>query len=271
MKISIITINYNNILGLKKTTKSVLRQIFQDYEWIVIDGGSSDGSKEYIESHKSNITYWCSEPDRGIYNALNKGLKYAKGDYVLFLNSGDWLYDESTLEDVSSTIKKDNASYDIYYGDMIQVDKGGKLNPVTYPDELGLFFFHHNNICHQATFYRSSLFYKNLYDEDFSIVSDWAMNLNLIFQGCTFKHIKKRIVYYDNQGISSLINKKHYEERIAAILKYVPQQIQIDLSWYEKNYFFSRHRKSTRFLLDKAITFCQRLDNILRKKERRGL
>lgn len=272
MRLSIITINYNNLDGLKKTIESVLSQSFKDYEWIVIDGGSTDGSRELIEQNQSHYAFWCSEHDKGIYNAINKGITHANGDYVQFLNSGDWLYAETTLEKAFAQI---NGKYDIYYGDMVQVNgddnqndsKKHNLNPIVYPDELGFFFFPYNNICHQATFYRRTLFDNNPYDESFSIVSDWAMNLNLLFKGCTFKHLSQFIVYYDNRGRSSATDQKHHEERMTAFAKYVPQQLQIDVKRYEKNYYFSRHRKSTRWIMDKAIAFSQWLEKKLSKKE----
>lgn len=265
MRLSIVTINYNNYDGLKKTFESVVSQSFKDYEWIVIDGGSTDGSKELLEANQSLFTYWCSEHDKGIYNAINKGLAHAKGDYVQFLNSGDWLYESTTLEKAFGQIDNKN---DIYYGDMVQVNVGNRLNPITYQDELGFFFFPYNNICHQATFYRRSVFDNNLYDESFSLVSDWAMNLNLLFKGCTFKHLKQFVVYYDNQGRSSIPDQNHHAERTAAFAKYVPQQIRIDVDRYEKNYYFSRHRRSTRWIMDKAIIFLQWLDKELSIKEK---
>ena len=112
MKLSIITINYNNLSGLKRTIDSVFKQSFQDYEWIVIDGGSTDGCKELIEQNQEHFAFWCSEHDNGIYNAINKGLAHATGDYVQFLNSGDWLYENNTLEKVFTHI---DDQYDIYY------------------------------------------------------------------------------------------------------------------------------------------------------------
>lgn len=268
MTLSIITINFNNKDGLQKTINSVIQQSFKDYEWIIIDGGSSDGSEDVIKTHQSHFSFWCSEPDKGIYNAINKGLLHASGDYIQFLNSGDWLYNSTSLEKAFAQI---DGKYDIYYGDMVQVNDGGKLNPITYPDELGFLFFPYNNICHQATLYKRSLFDNNPYDESFRIVSDWAMNLKLLFNGSTFKHINQYIVYYDNQGRSSAADLKHHIERTAAFEKYVPQQIKIDLSNYEKNYHFSRHRKSTKFIIDYAIRTSQRLDGFLSKVEKKHI
>ena len=89
MHLSIVTINYNNLSGLQKTIDSVLSQSFEDFEWIVIDGGSTDGSKELLEQYQEHFAYWCSVPDKGIYNAINKGIKLATGDIIGLLNSGD--------------------------------------------------------------------------------------------------------------------------------------------------------------------------------------
>ena len=98
MKLSIITINYNNLAGLQKTMESVFSQTCKDFEYIVIDGASTDGSAEYIRAHADQLTYWVSEKDTGIYNAMNKGVRAAKGEYLLMLNSGDFLVDDRVIE-----------------------------------------------------------------------------------------------------------------------------------------------------------------------------
>ena len=98
MKYSIITVNYNNKEGLRKTIESVISQTFRDFEYIVIDGGSSDGSAELLKEYSDKITYWVSEPDKGIYNGMNKGIAKATGDYLNFMNSGDCFYDQQVLK-----------------------------------------------------------------------------------------------------------------------------------------------------------------------------
>lgn len=100
MKLSIITINLNNKDGLEKTIESVVSQTFTDYEFIIIDGGSTKGDVELIKEYENKISYWVSEKDSGIYNAQNKGIKQARGEYLYFLNSGDALYENTTLEKV---------------------------------------------------------------------------------------------------------------------------------------------------------------------------
>lgn len=101
MYYSIITINYNNKEGLELTIKSVLSQTYRNYQFIIIDGGSSDGSFDVIKKYANNINYWISEPDKGRYNAMNKGIKQAKGDYLNFMNSGDTFHSPTVLEDIA--------------------------------------------------------------------------------------------------------------------------------------------------------------------------
>ena len=110
-KISIITVNYNNLEGLQRTFNSVFNQTWKEFEYVVIDGGSTDGSKELIEKYNDKIDYWVSESDNGIYNAMNKGIKKAKGEYLLFLNSGDNLFNHTVLEENHSVIKEMDLIY----------------------------------------------------------------------------------------------------------------------------------------------------------------
>ena len=100
MKYSIITVNFNNRDGLRKTIESVIHQTCRDYEYIVIDGGSTDGSVDVLKEYDKNIDYWVSEPDKGIYNAMNKGITQAHGEYLNFMNSGDCFYDKNVLENL---------------------------------------------------------------------------------------------------------------------------------------------------------------------------
>ena len=102
--ISIITVNFNDKIGLERTLESVFSQNFRNFEYLVIDGGSNDGSKDLLEKNSEKINYWVSEPDKGIYNAMNKGISFAKGEYLIFLNSGDHLKNENSLEIAQKSI-----------------------------------------------------------------------------------------------------------------------------------------------------------------------
>ena len=120
-KISIISINYNNKEGLRKTVESVVNQTYKNFEYIVIDGGSTDDSTDILDEYHEKINYIVSEPDSGIYNAMNKGIKVAKGDYLLFLNSGDCLIDQFVIQKVITEL---NDKISIYYGNLIYSSNG---------------------------------------------------------------------------------------------------------------------------------------------------
>lgn len=154
MKLSVITINYNNAEGLAKTMDSVFRQRFSDFEYIVIDGGSTDGSKDLIVNNQDKIAYWCSEKDSGIYNAMNKGIREASGEYLLFLNSGDFLHDFAVLEDIHPFLSGE----DIVYGDLLFVHGDGKEDLFVYPDVLSFEYFLERSLGHPAAFIKRALF-----------------------------------------------------------------------------------------------------------------
>jgi glycosyltransferase involved in cell wall biosynthesis len=121
-KISIVTVLYNNRVNFIKTLNSVKTQNYINIEYIVIDGGSTDGTLDVIKQNESVINKWISEPDKGIYDAMNKGINLATGDYIWFLNGGDMIYSDTTLKEIFST--GENA--DVYYGDTELVDDDGK-------------------------------------------------------------------------------------------------------------------------------------------------
>jgi len=203
VKLSIITINYNDVNGLKATFKSVFEQTVQDFEYIVIDGGSNDGSRELIEQHAERISYWVSEPDKGIYNAINKGILKATGEYVLCLNSGDCFYDKRILERALPLL---SSKQDIIYGNAYCFNFIDRPNKVwQLPTELSFNYFTSGALCHQATFIKRELFEKiGLYDESFKIVSDWFFTLKAIaFFSATYKHIDMIVCSYDKSGISA--------------------------------------------------------------------
>ncbi len=200
-KLSIITINYNNKEGLEKTIKSVVNQTHKDIEYVVIDGGSTDGSKELIEQHKQSITYWVSERDKGIYHAMNKGIHAATGEYLLFLNSGDYLSSDNIISDIDSELVNE----DIIYGNWIQYYNSGVTKEEVFPDTITFdFLAFRYTMPHQASFIKKSLMLEaGLYDERLKIKSDWKFFLVAIFKyRCSVKHINHFISYYNKDGLS---------------------------------------------------------------------
>ena len=169
LKLSIITINYNNLDGLKKTVESVVNQTWKEFEYIVIDGGSTDGSAAYIESQKEKFDYWVSEKDSGIYNAMNKGIRVATGEYLLFLNSGDQLFSDTVLNENHNEIHTE----DLVYFDLHVVDSKSTFIK-NYPSQLSFSYFLKDTLPHPATFIKSTMFETTgFYDESLKIVSDW--------------------------------------------------------------------------------------------------
>ena len=198
MKYSIITINYNNRDGLEMTINSVLGQTFQDYEYIIIDGGSTDGSVDVIKKYESQIDYWVSEPDKGVYNAMNKGIGKANGDYLNFMNSGDTYHSSTALESIVGLHSND----DIIIGGYYETGKG--VSHTIPPQDVTLLTLLKFTINHQATFIKRSLFDKRLYDENYIIMADAKFNFqSIILDNCSVKITEDVIADYDTNGISS--------------------------------------------------------------------
>ena len=213
MRLSIITINRNNAEGLRKTIESVVAQTLDDFEYIVIDGASTDGSVDVIRQYEDGISYWVSEPDNGIYNAMNKGITQAKGEYLLFLNSGDSLVEKNTLQNVFCA----GLDADIVYGYQYD-DINGKRHEELCLDVPYISFatLKESHIPHQSTFIRAELLKKNGgYLEHYKIISDWAFLMLALFKwNATIKRIPVFVSVYDTTGISSNVDKEpQYKER----------------------------------------------------------
>lgn len=223
MKLSIITINYNNILGLERTIKSTISQTQSDYEWIVIDGGSSDGSKELIEKYSSHFAFWCSERDKGIYNAMNKGIHIAIGDYCLFLNSGDCFANQNSLEVILSRLESDIVSFRVF-------------DPIKGASRI----LNNQNFCwsdlfqyslpHQGTLIRTKLLKEHNYDETYSIIADWKFFLEaLILWNASFSFHNQIIAQIEPAGISSKQNTIYHNEKKRMYSEVIPLSLRKDL------------------------------------------
>lgn len=204
--IDIVTINLNNKKGLERTIKSVLTQTFaNEINYIIIDGGSTDGSVDVIKKYEDYIDYWVSEPDNGIFNAFNKSLSHLKCDYVLFLNSGDYLASETIIERSMEYLGK----HDIVYGNLIVFNENGNhicnVREIAYiKEKLDESFFRRTAMPHQASFIRTDYQKQHPYDETFKIAGDWKFFREAIMKNkCTYSTIPFAISYYDEDGISS--------------------------------------------------------------------
>lgn len=262
-KLSIITINYNNCDGLRRTIDSVVSQSFDDYEWIVIDGGSTDGSRELIEQYSNRFVFWISEPDNGIYNAMNKGIEKANGEWMLFLNSGDWLYSNDTLKKVFSQ----DYDTDILYGDVMYhwPDQRG-MELERKPDNLSLYFFYTDTLCHQATFYKKEIFDTHRYNESFRICSDWALYIQLLTEGYKFQHLPFCISNFAQDGISTHLTPAHLAERDLVFKNHFPDYIRPDLEELKRQEERHEHinsHKSYKRIMSKAEKKLARMERIV--------
>ncbi len=210
MKYSIITINLNNAAGLESTIKSVISQSCTDYEYIIIDGSSADGSVDVIKKYEERISQWISEEDSGIYNAMNKGIKLANGEFLLFLNSGDYFFNNQVLENVKSKLIGVNG---IYYGNLVLIDNKGRLEYLNAENKLTLWHFCKSTVWHPSTFIRKQLFEKyGLYDESLKIAADYDFFLKAFCINRTqFKYIDKFISVFNTEGICNDVNMYNFQ------------------------------------------------------------
>jgi len=198
--LTIITINRNNASGLQKTIASVINQTFSNFEYIIIDGTSDDNSVDIIKKNDKYIDSWLSEPDNGIYHAMNKGIALAQGEYILFQNSGDYLYDNNVLQLIFSY----NFYEDILYGDLIIDLTNGKEKSVIFPDKLTFYHLFTEYIGHNSTLISRRLFNEiGYYNEKLNIVADWEFFLLALAKyNCSSKHVPVTVSMTEGNGIS---------------------------------------------------------------------
>ena len=199
MKYSIITINYNNCNGLRRTIESVINQTYKDFEYIIIDGGSTDGSVDIIKEYAGKIDYWVSEPDKGIYNAMNKGILQAHGEYLNFMNSGDCFYDNRRLEIVFNN----RINADIIIGkDYHENPQTGEKFSSLLPPKISVFYLFESTLPHQSAFIKNDIIRNELYDENLKTISDWKFYFKRFLNNdCTIEYINEIISHREDGGI----------------------------------------------------------------------
>lgn len=239
MRFSVITVCYNDKTGLENTIKSVIKQTSSNFEYIIIDGASTDGSIDIIKKYRRHINYWISEPDNGVYSAMNKGIKVAKGEYTIFMNSGDIFYTNDVLEKIDAL----NIESDLAVGRANMIKNGKVISSVEPPQEIMLGFWIYHSVIHQAAFMRTSMLKEKLYDENLKIVSDWKyMFEEYITRQYTYTAIPITICCYDTSGISSN-NERRIHERHKVLKELLPPMLYSEAIKYEgmKNIFLNSH------------------------------
>lgn len=241
MKLSIITVNRNNAAGLERTLNSVLPQTFNDFEHIIVDGASDDDSVEIIKRYEKESSLstlktphpirWISERDKGVFDAMNKGIAMAEGEYLLFLNSGDWLVSEDVLEKVFA----ENPIADVYYCQE-NVINNGKVWVSDIPEDLTFGFFYKSTLMHQSTFMKKSLFDEyGLYREDLKIMGDWEFWLRSIILGnATAKKSSIVVSNYVEDGISATNPELEIKEKNLVYQQFPLRYFVPDYRKYEK-------------------------------------
>ena len=235
MKVSIITINYNNKAGLEKTIASVRSQTDKNFEYIVIDGGSDDGSVDVIRKNEDVVDLWISEPDKGIYNAMNKGVDKASGEYCLFLNSGDFLHGP----DVMDKVLAEDLDADLIFGRVENFFPDGKKQIYVPRDEMTLMWVIRTGIHHAGSFIRTSLMKKYPYDESLKICSDRKFFVQtLILDNCTFRNLDFIVCDFEMGGVSSANNSLTISEYWKVMEELFPPRLVAD------------YRKSNEMIMD---------------------
>lgn len=204
LKLTVITICYNEPY-LEKTCESIVNQTWQDFEWIVVDGGSNQETLDKFEKYKKRIDKFISEPDNGIYDACNKGIELANGEYVIFMNAGDSFYSHEVLSNIFS---KHNYTSGILYGDTVMIDnkikKSKQKHCAKIPHKISKCYFYTATICTQSMFVKKELYYKyGLHNLKYKILGDLDRNLAFVSNGENFEYIPEIVSYYDKNGISS--------------------------------------------------------------------
>lgn len=253
MKYSIITINFNNKEGLRKTIESVIHQTFDDFEYIIIDGGSTDGSMEVIEEYAKCITYWVSEKDRGIYHAMNKGVSQAHGDYCIFMNSGDFFHDNRVLEIIEAL----NIQEDILVGKVYIDGNNTIISPPPPNGELTFYHLFSGAIPHQGSFIRTELLHKYPYDETLRISSDWKFFVQtLILDNVSYRYLDVDVACYNLYGISTIHSEKMKDEKEKVLKELFPQRVLAD-------YYRMKASECQTQLLTPKLRVSYRIDRVL--------
>lgn len=256
-KISVVTVVYNDHFHIEETILSVLNQTYDNIEYIIIDGGSTDGTISIIEKYSNRLTYWVSEPDKGIYDAMNKGIIQVTGDYVSFMNSGDSFYSNETLNEVfADRTQLDN---DVIYGDVFMKYTTVKSFVRRYNNIKSSSVSH--NLCHQSTFTKSSHLKEYGFDLSFKIAADMNLFTIIYKNGGSFGYVPIVIANYEaEEGLSAKHLKQMFREyhRLVGVKIYTLSGLKVIVRDYLKlilyNLPFGLDEKFKRYRLRKLYS-----------------
>lgn len=242
-KFSIITVTFNAEQWLERTILSVLSQSYTNVEYIVIDGGSTDGTVALIQQYGAGISYWVSEPDQGLYDAMNKGLRQATGDYVWFLNAGDTFYTSDTLQSVVSSLKKSVSLPDVLYGETQIVDAQGRalrMRRLRPPRKLTWKSFRMGMlVCHQSFVVRREIAPE--YDTAYRWVADYEWCIRCLKRSKQIRHTHRILSNYLEEGLSTAHRKDSLKERYAVMCRYYGKVTTVLLhGWFAVRFYAAK-------------------------------
>lgn len=267
MKLSIITINWNNAEGLRETMESVMGQSCQEFEYLVIDGGSTDGSVEVIKHFDGQPNLrWVSEKDKGIYNAMNKGIRMATGEYLHFLNSGDTLVDKDVVKKMLAEVEK-NGQPEIMIGNLRMKHGDSIVLRTNRVKQITLWRLYSGSLNHPASYIKKMLFEQyGLYDEGLKIVSDWKWFLQVIvFKDVDPVFVDIDVAIFDTTGISSTNSALRQDERYKVLSELVPDKILSDYQYFEKDIRMMQRIRRHKW----ALKIVRLIERVLFKMEKR--
>jgi len=244
-KLTVITIVYNNVRDIERTIKSVLNQTHKNLEYIIIDGKSTDGTLEIIEKYQTSISKIVSEPDKGIYDAMNKGLALAEGDYVLFMNSGDEFYDDHTIEEVFASAP----GADIYYGETeMYNDNWESLGRRRHeaPENFDWKSFRFGmNVSHQAIYIKRSITVP--YDLKYKYSSDIDWIIKAAKKSSNIVNVHRYVAKYLVGGMSKKKHRESLKERFLIFSKYyglIPNLLSHIVIAANLGFYFLKNRRT---------------------------
>lgn len=242
-KFTIITITYNAAHWLERTVLSILSQSYPNIEYLIIDGGSTDGTVDIIKQYAPGIAFWLSEPDKGLYDAMNKGLKHASGDYVWFINAGDTLQTADTIQRIVMKISKRRTLPDIIYGETAIVNTEGKMvgmRRLRAPKNLTWKSFRMGMlVCHQSFIVKRSIAPE--YDLHYHLSADYDWCIRCMKLAKSIYNTKIVLTDYLEDGLSTAQRSASLKERYEIMCKYYGKFATVILhGWFAIRFYFAK-------------------------------
>jgi len=247
MLFSLITVTYNASQWLERTVQSVISQSYPDIEYIIVDGNSTDGTPDIIKKYQSSITHQISEPDNGLYDAMNKGLKLASGDYVWFINAGDTLYSENTVQEIVNALGN-NKLPDIIYGETAIADSEGNslgMRRLKAPEKLTWKSFRMGMlVCHQSFLVKRTI--SGLYDLQYRFTADYDWCIRCMKKADTIFNTHLILSRFMEAGLSAANRKEALKERYRIMCKnYGKLPTLIRHGWFALRFYTAKWTKKT--------------------------